>query len=97
MHDAGDVAAAVALAVGGDGGNFCAADRTGCLSGVNGEADAGADLWIVFGISSRRRGRVRRIGDAGRDRKPSAGKVIAGLQRLKARTRLSALTLRLKA
>ena len=75
MHDAGNVAAAVAVAVGGDGGDFCAVDGAGCLSGVNGEAHAGADLWIVSGVSSRGRGGVRRIGDAERDRESAAGKV----------------------
>src|ERR1039457_5402305 len=52
MHPARIAAAAVAVALGGDGRSVYPADRTGCLCDSHGEADARAGVWILPGISS---------------------------------------------
>ena len=78
VHLAGTAAAAMAVAVGGNGGSVYSADGVGRVHDSYREADAGADLWIVSGIFPRHRGSLWRLGHAGCGGQSEAGEVGTG-------------------
>src|SRR4029077_15898067 len=75
VHLAGTAAAAMAVAVGGDGGGVYSADGVVRIRHSYGEADAGADLWIVSGIFPWHRWSLWRLGHAGCGEQSEAGEV----------------------
>ena len=91
----GTAAAAMAVAVGGNGGSVYSADGVGRVHDSYCEADAGADLWIVSGIFPRHRGSLWRLGDAGCGGQSEAGEVGTGYGLRASGFRLSASGFRL--
>ena len=78
VHLVGTAAAAMAVAVGGNGGSVYSADGVGRVHDSYCEADAGTDLWIVSGIFPWHRGGLWRLGHAGCGGQSEAGEVGTG-------------------
>lgn len=75
VHAAGNFAPAMAVALGGDCGSVCSIDRTCGVPGSDHEADAGADLCIVSGVSAWSGRRLWGIDHEECLRDPTAGEV----------------------
>ena len=75
MHFAWDAAAAMALAMGHARRGLHSFDGACCVSDPNGEAFAGANLWIVSRVSAGNCGGLRGIGDAQGRGQSAAGEV----------------------